>query len=203
MKMIVGSTWNAKIIAYRAPSAPRAPVMMRGQASRSPSGPNTNEAPTLAKSSSRVMRSPRYLNVRCPHSFLRTRSAKTTCRLRPHITVFRSIALRLVDSTYAIPRISTAPATGCALGTPPKLASSTADERHGGAGRDDRQLPGRETPDTGLGFKLGCHPDSTLSAACRHATVPTTSGCGTGGAPPSSIACTASAAASPRPFPSR
>jgi len=55
MKMMVGSTWKAKITAYRAPSSPSAPVMARPHTVASPSGPNTKEAPTDEKPSSRVM----------------------------------------------------------------------------------------------------------------------------------------------------
>ena len=46
MKMIVGSTMNAKMLAYWPPSWPRTFVMIRGHTSGLPSGPNTNDDPT-------------------------------------------------------------------------------------------------------------------------------------------------------------
>ena len=46
MKMMVGSTWNAKMLAYCAPSCPSTLVMIRGHTSGLPSGPKTNDDPT-------------------------------------------------------------------------------------------------------------------------------------------------------------
>ena len=177
--------------------------MMRGQASLSPSGPKTNDAPTLAKSSSRVIRSPRYLNARWPHSFFRTSSAKTTCRLKPHITVFRSIALRLVDSRYGDPEDQHGARHRLRLGHAAEAGQQDRGECDGGAGRHHSQLSGRKAPDAGSTVRLGCHPVSTCTALAGHVTAPTTSACGRGGAPPSSIACAARPAASRSPFPSR
>ena len=51
MKMIVGSTWNAKMTPYCAPSGPRTVVMIFGHTTLLPSGPKTKLDPTNAKSS--------------------------------------------------------------------------------------------------------------------------------------------------------
>ena len=56
MKMIVGSTWNAKITAVlRALRANRARHRPAPDAGMSPNGPKTNAAPTPANPSSFVM----------------------------------------------------------------------------------------------------------------------------------------------------
>ena len=46
MKMMVGSTWKAKMFAYCRPSSPSTPVITRGHTSGLPSGPKTNDDPT-------------------------------------------------------------------------------------------------------------------------------------------------------------
>ena len=97
MKMIVGSTWNAKMTAYCAPSGPSAPVITRPQTVESPSGPNTNAAPTPAKPSSLLMPSPSVENTRWPIVVFSTISAKTICRPSPQATVVQLIARRLVE----------------------------------------------------------------------------------------------------------
>ena len=96
--MIVGSTWNANSTLYCAPSAPSTLVMIRGHTVLSPSGPKTMLDPTDAKFSSWLISDPSVWNTRCPVVVFSTSSAKTICRLRPHATVRRSIARRLVDS---------------------------------------------------------------------------------------------------------
>ena len=116
MKMMVGSTWNAKITEYCAPSGPSTAVMMRGHASLLPSGPNTNPAPTLAKSSRRLIPCPRAMKSCCPGVVLSTSSANSTCRLRPQATVRRSMAARLVDDANAIERITIRPTNDCTFG---------------------------------------------------------------------------------------
>ena len=98
MKMIVGSTWKAKIVADCAPSGPSTVVMIFGHACLLPSGPKTNDDPTSANASSLVMPRRAFSNVTRPASVLSTRSAKTTCRPRPQATVRMSIARRLADA---------------------------------------------------------------------------------------------------------
>src|SRR5262252_4975618 len=112
MKMMVGSTWNAKMLAYCAPSAPSAAFMTRPHTVPSPSGPNTNDAPTPAKPSSRVIASPSTAKTRCPPDVLSTRIAKTICRESPHATVVQLMARRRVEKAYAMPRMTKAPKTG-------------------------------------------------------------------------------------------
>ena len=55
MKMIVGSTWKAKMTAYCAPSGPNTFIIASPQTPALPSGPNTNAAPMPAKPSIFVM----------------------------------------------------------------------------------------------------------------------------------------------------
>jgi hypothetical protein len=97
MKMIVGSTWKAKTTAYLAPSAPSTVVMMRGQTSLSPSGPNTMLEPANVKPRSQLITPPSVWKMRRPAAVFSTSRANTTCRVRPQATVRRSIARRLME----------------------------------------------------------------------------------------------------------
>ena len=97
MKMIVGSTWKAKMTPYCAPSGPSTVVMIRGHTSLFPSGPNTKLDPTNAKSSSWLITAASDLNTCCPIAVFSTISANRICRPSPHATVRRSIARRFVE----------------------------------------------------------------------------------------------------------
>src|SRR5205809_1123381 len=90
MKMIVGSTWNAKMTAYCAPSAPNTLVIARPQMPALPSGPNTIAAPTPANPSSLLIPSPSVANMRWPAVVFSTRTANTICSPRPQMTLRRA-----------------------------------------------------------------------------------------------------------------
>src|SRR5260221_5604904 len=124
MKMIVGRTWKAKMTPYCAPSGPRTVVMIFGQTTLLPSGPNTKLDPTNAKSSRWLMTLARALNTRWPNSVFSTMSANRIWRLRPHTTVRRSMARRFVEKQYAIARITMSPVSGWRRGRCPKLAAT-------------------------------------------------------------------------------
>ena len=64
MKMIVGSTWKAKMTVYCAPSFPNTLVIARPHTEALPSGPNTIAAPTPANDSSRLIPSPSVAKTR-------------------------------------------------------------------------------------------------------------------------------------------
>ncbi len=94
MKMIVGSTWKAKIRTYLGPSAPSVALITRSHAGRSPRMPKTKAEPTSANDSSFVTAAPSVSKTRWPIVVLRTISAKTICRLMPQPTVRQSMARR-------------------------------------------------------------------------------------------------------------
>jgi hypothetical protein len=124
MKMIVGSTWNAKMTPYCAPSAPRTCVMIFGHTSLLPSGPKTKLDPTKAKSSSLLITAASDLNTCWPIAVFNTISAKRIWSPRPQATVRMSIARRLVEKQYAIARITMSPVSGCRRGRFNRFAAS-------------------------------------------------------------------------------
>ena len=78
--------------------------MMRGHTSLLAERAEHEAEPTNAKERRRLTTPPSVWKTRWPTVVLSTIRAKRICSDRPHATVRRSIARRLVDSAYAIDR---------------------------------------------------------------------------------------------------
>ena len=96
MKMMVGSTWKAKMAPLLAPSRlPNAPELGR------PSWPNKSCVPAKVPASILVTTSPAHVITCCPKPNRSTREGKENCRPSPQAMVRQRMCLRSVEKRYA------------------------------------------------------------------------------------------------------